>query len=72
MKGKLEQLKQEAIQEIAEVTTLVALQEVKVKYLGKKGPITELSRGVAVLSVEERPLVGQMINLIKKISARLS
>ncbi len=66
MKGKLEQLKQEAIQEIAEVTTLVALQEVKVKYLGKKGPITELSRGVAVLSVEERPLVGQMINLIKK------
>lgn len=65
MKEKLEQLKQEATDEIAEATTLAALQKVKVKYLGKKGPITEVSRGVATLSVEERPLVGQAINILK-------
>jgi phenylalanyl-tRNA synthetase alpha chain len=65
MGEKLEQLKQEALQEIVEATTLAMLQEVKVKYLGKKGPITEVSRGLATLSVEERPLVGQAINLLK-------
>ncbi len=66
MKEQLEQLKLGALQEIADATTLAVLQEVKIKYLGKKGPITEVSRGVATLAVEERPLVGQLINQLKE------
>lgn len=66
MNDRLEQLKLRAVQEIANATTLAALQEVKIRYLGKKGPITEVSRGLSALSVEERPLVGQLINLLKE------
>jgi len=48
--------------ELAGVTTLQALEALKVKVLGKKGSLTALLRGMGQLSPEERPKAGQLIN----------
>lgn len=47
MKEKLEALKAQALEELAAVTSLDALKDLRVKYLGKKGPMTEILRGMA-------------------------
>lgn len=65
MKETLEQLKQTALNEINEVENLQELNALKVKYLGKKGPISEALRGMANLSKEERPLMGKLVNEIR-------
>ena len=44
MKEKLEALKAQALEELAAVTSLDALKDLRVKYLGKKGPMTEILR----------------------------
>ncbi|AHD07305.1 phenylalanine--tRNA ligase alpha chain PheS [Paenibacillus larvae subsp. larvae DSM 25430] len=53
------------------------LQELKIKYLGKKGPLTEILRGMGALSPEERPVIGDLANKVRaaiesKISERLA
>ncbi|WP_240374653.1 phenylalanine--tRNA ligase subunit alpha [Bacillus piscicola] len=63
---RLQELKQEALQEISESGNVKDLDHVRVKYLGKKGPITEVLRGMGKLSAEERPLVGQKANEVRE------
>lgn len=46
--------------------TLAALDEIRVKYLGKKGEITALLKGLGKLSAEERPAAGAKINEVKQ------
>ncbi len=65
MREKLEALKNEAIQLADQADSLQDLQGVKVKYLGKKGPITEVLRGMGKLSAEERPVIGQLANEVR-------
>lgn len=65
MKEKLLVLKEEALEKLSEAVELKALQEVRVEYLGKKGPITEVLRGMGQLAAEERPLMGQLVNDIR-------
>lgn len=65
MREKLEALKNEAIHESDQAGNLQDLQSVKVKYLGKKGPITEVLRGMGKLSAEERPVIGQLANDVR-------
>ncbi|WP_209122047.1 phenylalanine--tRNA ligase subunit alpha [Alkalihalobacillus sp. BA299] len=65
MKDRLEGLKTEALEKVAQADTLKALQDIRVAYLGKKGPITEVLRGMGKLSAEERPLIGQMANDVR-------
>lgn len=65
MKERLEQLQVEALVKVEQATDSKALQEVRVAYLGKKGPITEVLRGMGKLSAEERPLIGQMANDVR-------
>ncbi|WP_078555435.1 phenylalanine--tRNA ligase subunit alpha [Bacillus alkalicellulosilyticus] len=65
MKERLESLQQEALLKVEEAQDSKALQEVRVAYLGKKGPITEVLRGMGKLSAEERPLIGQMANDVR-------
>ena len=62
MKEKLEALKAQALEELAAVTSLDALKDLRVKYLGKKGPMTEILRGMGKLPAEERPKIGQIVN----------
>ncbi|OZM57929.1 phenylalanine--tRNA ligase subunit alpha [Lottiidibacillus patelloidae] len=72
MKERLEQLKLEAIEKVEAAANLKELQDIKVAYLGKKGPITEVMRGMGKLSAEERPVVGQIVNVVRaEITAKL-
>ncbi|QXE92128.1 phenylalanine--tRNA ligase subunit alpha [Geomonas subterranea] len=65
MKDKLEALLQEALSELGQASTEEGLQELRVKYLGKKGALTGIMKGLGGLSPEERPLVGQVVNTVK-------
>ncbi|MFB5662942.1 phenylalanine--tRNA ligase subunit alpha [Alteribacillus sp. HJP-4] len=63
---RLEQLAEEANQETAKAENVKELDKVRVKYLGKKGPITEVLRGMGKLTSEERPKVGQKANEVRE------
>ena len=65
MKEELEALKNQALEELTKVDSLDLLKDLKVKYLGKKGPMTEILRGMGKLAAEERPKIGQIVNDIK-------
>ncbi|MDV2885877.1 phenylalanine--tRNA ligase subunit alpha [Alkalihalophilus pseudofirmus] len=65
MRERLQELKEQALAQVTEAQDVKALQEVRVAYLGKKGPITEVLRGMGKLSAEERPLIGQMANEVR-------
>ena len=62
MKDKLAKIKQEALENIANVTSVEALNDLKVAYLGKKGQLTEILKSMKEVSAEERPKIGQMVN----------
>lgn len=65
MKEKLEQIQAEALQSLNEVSDLKVLEDLRVKYLGKKGELTQILKGMGGLSPEERPIVGQMANEVR-------
>ena len=54
-----------SIQEIENCTTQKELNELKVKYLGKKGELTTVLRGMGALSPEERPVIGSLVNQVR-------
>lgn len=66
MIDRLQQLKEEALQIVAEAETVNELKDIRVKYLGKKGPITEVLKGMGKLAPEERPKVGQVANEVRQ------
>ncbi|NMO96068.1 phenylalanine--tRNA ligase subunit alpha [Paenibacillus lemnae] len=65
MKDKLMALKAEALGQLQEVADPAALNDLRVKYLGKKGALTEILRGMGGLSAEERPIIGQVGNEVR-------
>ncbi|MDP5276599.1 phenylalanine--tRNA ligase subunit alpha [Chengkuizengella axinellae] len=65
MKEQLEALKLEALKELESVNDSKTLNDFRVKYLGKKGPLTEILRGMGKLSNEERPVIGQVANEVR-------
>ncbi|SFM07363.1 phenylalanyl-tRNA synthetase, alpha subunit [Gracilibacillus orientalis] len=65
MKEQLQALEKEALQKVEEAISLKELQDVRVAYLGKKGPITEVLRGMGKLSKEERPVIGELANKVR-------
>ncbi|WP_105614490.1 phenylalanine--tRNA ligase subunit alpha [Vallitalea okinawensis] len=72
MREKLEQIKNEALDQLSNIESLAVLDEVRVKYLGKKGELTAVLRGMKDLSKEERPVIGQMANEVRvKIESML-
>ncbi|OGI00098.1 MAG: phenylalanine--tRNA ligase subunit alpha [Candidatus Melainabacteria bacterium GWF2_37_15] len=62
MKAKLEQLKNQALEEINNAADLKELQEIRIKYLSRKGELNTIRRGVKDLSPEERPIIGEIAN----------
>ncbi|MGL5278947.1 MAG: phenylalanine--tRNA ligase subunit alpha [Cetobacterium sp.] len=71
MKNKLNALKDEASLIIQKAVTLQEMDEIRVKYLGKKGEFTEISKSMRDLSPEERPAFGQMVNDVKTVITTL-
>lgn len=65
LKDTLEALKKEALEAVAACGDIKDLQALRVKYLGKKGPITEVLRGMGKLPKEERPIIGQLANDVR-------
>lgn len=65
MKEQLLALQEQALAELEAACCLDELKALKVKYLGKKGPMTEILRGMGKLPAEERPKIGQIVNEIK-------
>jgi phenylalanyl-tRNA synthetase alpha chain len=57
---------QEAITEIQNATTLQLLNDLRVKYLGKKGLVTQQLQGLGALSPEEKKRKGQDVNALKQ------
>lgn len=66
MEAQLQQLKVEAINKIQAASTVKELQDVRVAYLGKKGPITDLLKSMGKLPAEERPKMGALVNVIRE------
>lgn len=65
MKEKLSQIKSAAEQALASAETLDTLEELRVKFLGKKGELTAVMKGMGGLSPEERPIIGQLANEVR-------
>ncbi len=64
MKQQLEQIRINAIAEIESAQT--SLEDIRIKYLGKKGELTAILRGMGALSKEERPLIGAVANEVRE------
>ena len=62
MKEKLKAIREEAVSKILESENLDKLNEIRVAYLGKKGQLTEVLKGMKEVAPEDRPKVGQMVN----------
>ena len=65
MREKLNSIKIQAEKELPTAKTLQELEIIRVKYLGKKGELTSVLRGMGALPPEERPVVGQLANEIR-------
>ncbi|MHA6485310.1 phenylalanine--tRNA ligase subunit alpha [Paenibacillus sp. strain BS8-2] len=65
MKARLEELRAEALRELQDVASQGALNDLRIKYLGKKGALTEILRGMGALSAEERPVIGGVANDVR-------
>jgi phenylalanyl-tRNA synthetase alpha chain len=63
----LEDIKAEAAAAIDAAADIASLEELRVSYLGKKGALTGLLKGLGQLSAEERPKAGAEINAVKQV-----
>lgn len=66
MKQQLENIESEAIKEAASCGSIKGLDDLRVKFLGKKGALTAILKQMGKLSAEERPVIGQLANKIRQ------
>ncbi len=62
MQEKLKAIREEALKAIEQADMPEKLNDVRVKFLGKKGELTEVLKGMKDVAPEDRPTVGQMVN----------
>lgn len=65
MKEQLQKIKEKASAEIAAMSDAKALEDLRVKLLGKKGELTAILKQMGQLSAEERPVIGQLANDVR-------
>ena len=65
MDKSIEQIYQEALQDLEAATDDQAIQDVKIRYLGRKGIITQFLRNVSTLAADQRPAAGKKANQLK-------
>ncbi|MBL4931076.1 phenylalanine--tRNA ligase subunit alpha [Clostridium paridis] len=72
MKEKLVEIKEAALAELKNAKISSEVENLRVKFLGKKGELTSILRGMGGLSAEERPLIGKLANEVRaEIEAKL-
>ncbi len=69
MNKSLQQIKEEALEALSSTTDQETLQALSVKYLGRKGQITQFLRSISQLPAEERPMAGKQANEVKNLLA---
>jgi len=65
MREQLNNIKAQAEKALSSVLSIQELESIRVKYLGKKGELTAVLRGMGALSAEERPVIGQLANEVR-------
>ena len=65
MKESILKIKEAAKSELNAALDLKALNDIRVKVLGKKGELTQVLRGMGALSAEERPIIGSLVNEVR-------
>jgi len=70
MKDKIKEIQRSAIEEIAQASDAEALEKARVKYLGRKGLITELFKSMGGVSPADRAEVGKLINSLKETATK--
>lgn len=65
MKEQLSAIKTSAESALEKALDLTELENLRVKYLGKKGELTSLMKGMGKLTPEERPVIGQLANEVR-------
>ena len=66
MKEKIENIGKEALENLQKVTDTQNLNELKIKFLGKKSELSNVLKDMANLSKEERPTIGSLANKVRK------
>ncbi len=66
MKEDLENIRAAALRDLETAETESAIEEIRVRYLGRKGELTAVLRGMGKVSPEERPAMGALVNRIKQ------
>ena len=73
MKEKLEAIREKAERDLHEAKDKQGLEDLRIRYLGKKGELTSILKQMGQLSAEERPVIGQLANQIRtRISDELT
>ena len=65
MEEKLKRLEENSVLEISNAQNKQELYDLKVKYLGKKGELTNILKGMKDLSKDERPVIGALANKVR-------
>lgn len=65
MKEQIEKIRQSALEEIKNANDEKVLNDARVKYLGKKGELTLILRGMGEMAPEERPVIGSLVNEVR-------
>ena len=65
MKEMLQKLREASVAAILQADDITALENLRVKYLGKKGELTAILKQMGKLSAEERPVMGQAANAVR-------
>ncbi len=70
MKQELEEIRQKAEQELLKAKDRPTLEDLRIRYLGKKGELTSILKQMGGLSAEERPVIGQLANDVRSFIDR--
>lgn len=65
MKNKLEQLRKDILENIYKVKSPEVLRKLEIKYLGRKGELTKILRGISALGFNEKKTIGKLANEVK-------
>ena len=67
MEEKLKNIEKQAVEQLRTATDLGELDSIRVKYLGRKGALTEILRSMRDVPAENRPTIGKLTNQVKEI-----
>ena len=67
IKDQIEAIKNAVADQVAKSQAVQDVQDIRVKYLGKKGELTAVMKEVGKLSKEDRPKVGQVVNSAREL-----